>query len=193
MGSSGGSPGPSILGIQQVMASGDYITSPFFVSATATRAATLNDVVFIPVLLGAAITADRISMVVDTLGASSVVRLGIYTPHPTTKKPGSLVLDAGTVLGSTTGVKEITISQALAAGWYWLAAVAQTAACSWKAASNSQAFATAIGANNLVFQTPTQNYYKQAGVAGALPATATPAFAGNVNLADIPIIALRAA
>lgn len=54
-------------------------------------------------------------------GATREGRLGIY--NDTDGAPSSRVLDAGTVDLSTTGLKEITISQALTAGWYWLAYV----------------------------------------------------------------------
>ena len=52
-------------------------------------------------------------------GAGSNCRLGIYKPT-SNHQPGVLVLDAGEVDVSTTGVKEITISQALSPGIYWL-------------------------------------------------------------------------
>jgi hypothetical protein len=42
--------------------------------------------------------------------------------------PGSLIFDAGTVDSTTTGIKEITTSQTLPAGRFWLAAVVQGAA-----------------------------------------------------------------
>ena len=53
------------------------------------------------------------------------MRLGIYNSSETTFEPNTVVLDAGTVDTSSTGIKEITISQTLNAGLYFLTAVRQ--------------------------------------------------------------------
>lgn len=50
-----------------------------------------------------------------------VVRLGIY--NDSSGVPGSLLIDAGTIDGSSATVQEITISQAITAGVYWFAGV----------------------------------------------------------------------
>ncbi len=70
-----------------------------------------------------AYTYTRIGVEVTT-AVSSTIRLGIYGLDATTGGPGALILDAGTVDASTTGNKEITISQALDAGPVWIAAIA---------------------------------------------------------------------
>ena len=62
---------------------------------------------------------DRIGINVLTASASGAARLGIYGPGD--GRPGTLVVDAGTVSTATTGAKEITISQSLDPGIYWLA------------------------------------------------------------------------
>ncbi len=66
-------------------------------------------------------TWTRIGMNVTTLAVAKTIRLGIYEMDPTTGGPGDLVLDAGTISTTTTGEKEITISQALERRMYWLA------------------------------------------------------------------------
>lgn len=71
-------------------------------------------------VVGAQTTFTRIGLQVTT-GAGSLGRLGIY--NFSSGVPTSLVLDAGTVSTATTGVKEITISQALSPGVYVVAAV----------------------------------------------------------------------
>lgn len=71
----------------------------------------------------AATTFDMIGVEVTTAVASSTVRLGIYSV--TNSLPTTLVLDAGTVDSSTTGVKQIVISQQLTKGSYILVAVQQ--------------------------------------------------------------------
>lgn len=72
-----------------------------------------------------AMTFDRICVIVQTAytGGTPVIGLGIYNCDATTLFPSSLVLDAGTVSVATTGIKTITINQALAPGMYWLASL----------------------------------------------------------------------
>jgi len=79
-----------------------------------------------PVLLPGKLTFDRISVDVQTAAGTTSNRLGIYKDNGSFM-PGALVLDAGTVDTSTTGVKEITINQALEPGIYWLAWVSAAA------------------------------------------------------------------
>jgi hypothetical protein len=68
---------------------------------------------------------DRLAIKVTTLASSSAARLGIYRAAGEGNiYPSARVLDAGTVDVSTTGVKALTISQALVAGAvYWLCVV----------------------------------------------------------------------
>jgi hypothetical protein len=55
------------------------------------------------------------------------VRLGIYNNDSSTAKPSTVVLDAGTVVVNAANTNfEITISQSLASGWYWLAMCVQS-------------------------------------------------------------------
>jgi hypothetical protein len=56
--------------------------------------------------------------------ASELLRVGIYADD--NGRPGALVLDAGTIdLSTATGVKSLSISQAVSNGRYWLASVRQ--------------------------------------------------------------------
>lgn len=73
-----------------------------------------------PVEISASCTADRIGIEITTLQSGSTVGLAIYAEDTATGLPGALVLDAGTIDSSGTGFKEITISQSLSAGRYWL-------------------------------------------------------------------------
>jgi len=74
----------------------------------------------VPFYLGASTTATRLMLQVSTAAASSTARLGIYSNASGGDYPGTLLLDAGAVATTTTGFKQITISQALSAGVYWL-------------------------------------------------------------------------
>lgn len=89
---------------------------------TGTRGLDILDSVRI--LLGAG-TLDRIAAKHEASPtASEVLRLGIYIDDE--GRPGSLLLDAGTIdLSTATGIKSITISQSIVAGYYWLASVRQ--------------------------------------------------------------------
>jgi hypothetical protein len=70
-------------------------------------------------------TVDRIGVRVLTAGAAgSVIRLGIYNADDN-MFPSTLLLDAGTLVGTSAAIVDITISQALNAGVYWFGAAAQ--------------------------------------------------------------------
>lgn len=84
-----------------------------------------NQLQFCQFRCNAAFTADRITIDIRSAGdAGSVVRVGIWRDSGF-GKPGTLVLDAGTVSGTTVATQSITISQALTPGMYWLGAVWQ--------------------------------------------------------------------
>jgi hypothetical protein len=86
-------------------------------------------IIFSPLMAPATTSIDRIGIEVTSAGTASVsvCRLGIWADSG--GAPGTLVLDAGTVATDSTGLKEITISQALTLGTlYWLGVVPQGAA-----------------------------------------------------------------
>jgi len=66
-------------------------------------------------------TLDRLAIDVTTLSTGGA-RLGIYA-NGTNLYPGTLVLDAGVVAVTGTGVKMATISKSLAKGLYWVVCV----------------------------------------------------------------------
>jgi hypothetical protein len=77
-----------------------------------------------PIVIRETMTIDRIGVEVTTVGsAGSVTRLGVWRDN--NGVPGLLLLDAGTVDSTTTGLREITISQLLTPGIYWLGACSQ--------------------------------------------------------------------
>jgi hypothetical protein len=85
------------------------------VTATANR--TVYSLIYIPVTQ----TLDRIAIATaSTFSGTGTVRLGIY--NNTNGLPSTVVLDAGTVTPTAAStVYEITISQSLTPGFYWLA------------------------------------------------------------------------
>ena len=82
-----------------------------------------NRLVFSPFFCPETRTFDRIGCGITVLFSPSTVALGIWkNDRAGIPGPGTLVLDAGTVDSSTTGYKEITISEELSPGLYWLGA-----------------------------------------------------------------------
>jgi hypothetical protein len=158
---------PPALGFtSQAYYSCDYISSSSGVM-------TSQLVGWVPFYVGTSTAFDRIAIRTSTAGAgSNTIRLGIY--NNTNAKPSTVVLDAGTVActaASTTYT--ITISQTLAAGWYWLASC-------WQSGAGTQTF-TRVSAN-MYGSSPFQDSstlngqmvsFTQASVSGAF-ATAVP-------------------
>lgn len=82
---------------------------------------------FSPWVVNRTMSLSKIGTEVTAAGeAGSLVRLGIYADDGT-GYPGALVLDAGTIAGDSVAVQEVTISQVLAPGLYWVGAVVQNA------------------------------------------------------------------
>lgn len=101
--------------------SANYVVSPSTGTASSSTLTTDYVTYCVPIYFGADVTLDMIGIQVGTAVTTSAVRLGIYSPGAD-GKPATRLLDAGTVATTSTGVKTITISLALKAGIYWLAA-----------------------------------------------------------------------
>ena len=122
--------------------------------------------------------------------AGCVLGLGIFQSDAAGDLPGTLVLDAGTVVGdSGTGSKTITISQSLSAGVYWLGIVAQTAAGAvLRAAINYDPLIPYFSGANAITGTEAPGGVIANSVSGAL--------ASNPTIAENdrgPILSVRAA
>ncbi len=105
---------------------GGYVATRYYMplsnSPNATLVMAADIAYFTPFQVGETHTFDRIAAQVTATGTATLVRLAIY--NVTNGQPSTLVLDAGTVSVAGTGLKTITISQALAPGIYWMAVVA---------------------------------------------------------------------
>ena len=105
----------------EVLRTGEYYSSDTNLSAT--LAITANELYGVPLVVARNITVDRIAFEVTGAGAGgTTARMGIYN-NGTNLYPGTLLLDAGTVSVASTGIKAITIAQALPKGIYFLALV----------------------------------------------------------------------
>jgi hypothetical protein len=127
-----------------------------------------------PIFISTALTATSLTAVTVTMTASGSARLGIYDTA-TTGRPGTLVLDAGTISYTASSQPHtITISQALAVGWYWLAMVVQSGSSSWQGYSSG----ANIGAQNTqransVSSSNSIGCYTVDSVSGTLPSSPT--------------------
>lgn len=113
----------------QRTAAGAYIRTTGVTISTVTPAE--GTATACPVWVGEATTATTMNVKVTGAGSTSPdaqVRLGIYRDSGS-YAPGTLVLDAGTVTCTSTGLKTSdTFSQPLIPGLYWLVAVCQNSA-----------------------------------------------------------------
>jgi hypothetical protein len=111
-------------------------------------------------------TFDRIAINVAGAVASSV-RLGIYNVDQTLIYPTSLILDAGVVDVSGTGLKAITIAQQLDKGLYFVAMVGDGTPTLYRASYNN-IFSTALGSASGEIRYNCDGFYKSQAY-GALP------------------------
>lgn len=157
---------------------------------TATINATLNRQYYIPFPVYQACTVTAIACSVTTLGAAgAVVRLGIYNSDAN-GLPGTLLIDGGTVASTGTGAKEVTISQALTPGIYWLAVVPQVVTCSLTALVGVNAYG-ALGSPSNQAATPIGGYF-EAGITGALAnRAASDATLGGNFQSNVPRVGLK--
>lgn len=139
----------------------------------------------------AAISITNMVCEVTTLGsAGAVVRLGLYADDGTGTRPGTLLVDAGTIDATTTGVKTSgAITVTLTPGRYWAAAVIQGAPTTTPTLRVNNGTSGAIplpSLPNLAAMFPAAS-----GVTGALPATC-PALSATPS-GTAPRIALKLA
>jgi hypothetical protein len=111
------------------------------------------------------ITLDKIGVNCTTLVAGGSLRLGIYSDS--NGEPSALVLDAGTVDTSGTGVKTIDINQQLTPNMYWLAAASKSATHAFRV----PAIAATINVCGVIDTLPTAvgTHFYAAHAFGALP------------------------
>jgi hypothetical protein len=156
------------------LAAGRYFqtTSPATTGTSAT--AGVGTLRLSPWVVTQALSIDRIGAEVTVVGdAGSKVRLGIYADNGNLY-PGTLVLDAGQIAGDSATVQELTVSQVLAAGVYWIGGAVQSVTttqptlrvnATWTPPVPT-AGSTTTPASNAAF-----TGYSQSSVTGALPST----------------------
>lgn len=123
----------SFVAVTPPWGGGDYYRPGYyswgtFAPAFAATTLTVNVLYARPFIVPVRRSFDRLGCNVSTAAtAGGLLRMGLYAPGQGV--PGALLVDAGTVDSTTTGAKELTISQTLNPGLYYVAIVAQTVGC----------------------------------------------------------------
>jgi hypothetical protein len=141
-----------------------------------------------PLRISRALTATRLGFNINTGFASTqVIRLGIYLADPVTLMPGSLLVDAGTIVPAANGVTSIVLStpQVLVPGLYYLVLVSQGTTHP-SIISVSLTSVRIPRANITSLSEPVG--FTQAGVSAGLP---SPFGATTINLTSSPICAIQ--
>jgi hypothetical protein len=156
-----------------------YPPSSFQGSAETTVSATANRLYFAPLYIPSATTLSEIGINVDS-GTSSI-RFGIY--NNSGSLPSTLLTDFGEDTTGGTGYKSKAISQALSAGWYWVAAVFNNT----PTLPASSIFKEMLGSSSSGFSTVIGGCY-MSHTYGALPSSAS----SLTNMsATVPAIAVK--
>jgi hypothetical protein len=190
-----GAAGSSGVAFNTAHISGKYYRSTFAYSVGAQTFSTTDQTRYSPILIPTTTTYDRIGLrTTATFSGTGSVRLGIYSDL--NGKPDTVVLDAGLISPTDASTSyEITISQSLSAGFYWLAFNVITAATTnsfqgVSAGSGSNNIANMGGFTGLSFSNSTP----QIGWVESVSAASSFATAGSLSSAtQVPAIGIRVA
>lgn len=174
---------------QAVPAVGEFFSTQW-ANGNSNATKTHERIYLMPIWVPVDMTVDTIGINTNTTAATSVVRLGIYDASAS-NRPDSLVLDAGTVdVSSGTGLKNITISQALTKGLYYLATCTQgSSAVQIRYTNYIAGFGNMTTTqNNLT--SPVVSFLGDSGVSGALPSTITISYTSSGDN-GVPIVMLK--
>lgn len=172
---------------------GDYFRSGYYSIGTWPQTTTaltlsLNIAVLCPFIVPVRRSFDRIGANVSTAATAAsggVLRAGIYRHD--SGVPGALLVDGGTLSSETLGGKEWTVAESLDPGIYWLAVVAQVAACGVTALS-SNSLPPFVSLTTTPVAAASLTAFRRSSVSGALPNP----FAANSNSGAVPLLSLRA-
>ena len=189
---------PEKLGIVAVEASafGIYSIPGWFYAWGTTYVVGAGTIYYIPIFVARTTTYTGIATdVVTAAGAGSVARMGIY--QCAAGNPAGLVLDAGTVACDSTGNKEISITQTLNRGWYFLAIVTNDSSPTLRAMDSTYsvsaplgAYGTSIGAGGPTTRLALMVGSRLTDAANGL-VTPAPAPAASIQLGSLPLVWLK--
>jgi hypothetical protein len=115
-----GDTGPTGTAFKPVMVANKYYGYPF-IEASFAGTEVADRMYAVPIYIPNACTITKIG-IEQTTGVAGNCRLGIYNMG-SDALPSTLLLDAGVVTTTATAEKEITISQSMSQGWYFLVAL----------------------------------------------------------------------
>lgn len=135
-----------------------------------------------PFMVSRPVTVDRIGIAVTVPAVGATVHLGIYADDGA-GRPGARVLDAGNAEADTIGTRELTVSQYLAPGLYWLVVGAK---------GGAPAVGALTGGGGWMIQQDSYTGSVKIGYAGAMAGAALDASFGAVTLTpEVPRILVR--
>lgn len=174
---------PNLSGI---LSTGRYLKPTNLISVTVASLSTGFER-FVMFVVPKTITVDRIGAEVTSAGtAGAVVRLGIRNAA-VDGLPGTLLLDAGTIDGTSATFQEITISQVLVPGIYWAVGCTQVAASTVRCISSGLILPSLSNAGPPTLEVPI-GYRDSGGVVGGF-AAAVGTLA--VSASQVPVVVLR--
>jgi len=157
-----------------------------------TTALTVSKIRASPFIVGRNLNIDRIQAEVTTVGTSAVFRLGIYADNGNCY-PDNLIVDSGELDGSTTGVKNATISASLTPGLYWLVSLVGTATVTFRSLQNQGAgLPSVMGWPAAMGATIREPFWEATQTYGALPSTFPTGATINSSALNSPLIMVRA-
>lgn len=166
----------------------NYHLGAMTISALTATAFGKDTIRFTPFQIPKKVTVTKVAFNVTVAGdASTTARVAIYSPHATTKFPGSLLVDFGTIAIDSTGVKEYSISQVLDPGIYWLAINHNSTTSPTLRSITSSSF-PAIGGSSSSLPASMINVYTQGFTYAAMPST--PSVSTSTSSAQVPAIYL---
>ena len=176
-----GATGPAGLIDSPGFITGEYYSAPAGSPGSVTM--DKDRTTYLPVYIPQSVTIDRIAVrTASSFSGTAVVRLGVY--NASGGVPTTVVFDAGTVSATASSTNyEITISQTLSAGWYFLAANTQTAASTNTFASANGSQQPVMAYMNSLFQT--WACVRESGVTGAFTTAGTLTRASDTLIAKV--------
>jgi hypothetical protein len=179
--------GQQHLGLEGVAVwkSTDYVVNGVNGATVTTITRAADGIYYYPWWCPFDVTIDRIAVEVTTNQTGGLARLGLYAAG-SDGAPSTLVVDAGEIDTSATGVKELTISQALTGGTlYWLVIANKTANVAYRAIASAGARSLGNLPNSTTNSVPTNVYESKTYAALAGTATAWASMTGVNSQAPV--------
>lgn len=172
------------------MLAGRYYSPPTGATSTGSNFAGEFFTWVSPMWIPHTVTLDRIAAEITTANPAAGAKLCLYDNDPATDLPKNLVSDYGAIDATTTGVKEITISETLSRGLHWFG-IGAYGILSFRACSTTVP-PVANGSPGVGGGNKPYNGYRRYALLGAWP-TLPAAFSGNYYPhTSAPFIQVRA-